>query len=82
MPLIFFFCFVLCLLFLYSIFLDNILFPLIAFCFLNSSASQFYPTQDLRNFVMLQKNLILKKKTVKKHSLHMQASPDDGLRKV
>ena len=37
----------------YSIFLDNILFPLIAFCFLNSSATQFYPTLHLRNFVML-----------------------------
>ena len=40
MPLFFFF--------IYSIFLDNILFPLIAFCFLNSSATQFYPTQCLR----------------------------------
>ena len=34
-------------------FRDTILFPLIAFCFLNSSASQFYPTLCLRNFVML-----------------------------
>ena len=39
--------------FKYSIFLDNILFPLIAFCFLNSSASQFFPTLRSRNFVML-----------------------------
>ena len=41
------------LLFKYSIFLDNILFPLIAFCFLNSLASQFYATLRLRNFVIL-----------------------------
>ena len=39
--------------FKYSIFLDNILFPLIVFCLLNSSASQFYPTLHLHNFVML-----------------------------
>ena len=42
--------------FRYSIFLNNILFPLIAFCFLNSSASQFYPALHLRNFVDI-KNL-------------------------
>ena len=36
--------------FKHSIFLDNILFPLIAFCFfLNSSASQFYLTLHLYN---------------------------------
>ena len=39
--------------FQYSIFLDDILLLLIAFCFLNSSVSQFYPTLHLRNFVML-----------------------------
>ena len=36
-----------------SVFLDNILFPLIAFCFLNSSATQFYPTLRLRSFVTI-----------------------------
>ena len=49
--------------FWYSIFLDSILFPLIAFCFLNSSATQFYPTLRLRSFVMLSKP----KKTFKTH---------------
>ena len=39
--------------FKYSLFLDYILFLLIAFCFLNSSASQFYPILRLRNFVTL-----------------------------
>ena len=43
----------LCFSFKYSIFFDNILFPLRAFCFLVSSTSQFYPTLRLRHFVML-----------------------------
>ena len=34
-------------------FLDNILFLLITFCFLNPSATQFYPTLRLRGFFML-----------------------------
>ena len=44
--------------FKYPIFLDKILFPMIAFCFVcffNSSASQFYPSLRLRNFVILLK---------------------------
>ena len=48
---------------LFSKFLDNILFPLIGFCFLTPSASQFYPTLRLRNFVMLWNKLKTLSKT-------------------
>ena len=37
--------------------LSSFLISVLAFCFLNSSTSQFYPTRCLRNFVMLYKNL-------------------------
>ena len=37
----------------FFLFLDNVVFLLIAFYFLNSSVSQFYPILRLRNFVML-----------------------------
>ena len=41
----------------FFIFHDNILFPLIAFCFLNSSASQFYTTLRLWNLYCYKKTL-------------------------
>ena len=58
--------------FLYSIFLDNILFPLIAFCFVFSilcSAFKFLSNLRLRNFVMLWKKLKNYLKTLKTHCL-------------
>ena len=66
----------------------DILFKLIAFCSLNSSASPSYPTLRLRNFVMLQKETpknsfknSLKKQSLYmqvKQSLYMQVTSDDG----
>ena len=46
-----------------------------------SPASQFYPTLRLRNVVMLLQKPLKNsfKNSIKKHSSHMQAIPDDGL---
>ena len=63
-----------CLFFKHSIFLDNILFLLIAFCFLNSSASQFDPTLRLCNFVMLFTKTIQIRRT--RHAGHCWRSRD------
>ena len=59
--------------FLYSIYayLHNMLYPLIAFCFLNSSVSLLYPTLRLRNFVVIKDPQKLFKTFFKKHSLYV-----------
>ena len=47
-------------------------------CFFYSSATQFYPTLRLHIFVMLKKK-IFKTHFKNQPSLHMEATPDDGL---
>ena len=59
----------------YSVFLDSILLPLIAFCFLNSSATQFYPTLCLHIFCYLINTKKLFKTHLKNNTLYTCKQP-------